>query len=56
MRTVGPNAYRYSIVYYALAGMVDCRTWAEEQAYGRRRRAEREQDMATRVRDEQAVQ
>lgn len=55
MRTVGPQAYRYSIVYYALAGMVDCRTFIEEQAYGRRRRAEREQDMAARVRDEQAL-
>lgn len=55
MRTVGAEAYRYSIVYYALAGMADCRTFAEEQAYGRRRRAEREQDIAARARDDRAL-
>lgn len=53
MRNVGPDAYRFSIVYYALAGMVDCRTFAEEQAYGRRRRTEREKDIAAKARDGQ---
>lgn len=40
------DAYRYSIVYYALRGMKDCHTAAEETAYARRRRTEREIEMA----------
>lgn len=41
-----PDGYRYSIVYYALRGMKDCHTAALEAAYGRRRRTEREREMA----------
>lgn len=43
------NGYRYSIVFYALRGMKDCFTHALETQYGRRRRSERERDMAKRL-------
>lgn len=43
------DGYRYSIVYYALRGMKDCFTAAAETAYARKRRTEREQDMARRL-------
>lgn len=49
MRLRRPDGYRYSIVYYALKGMKDCFSAAEETAYARRRRTEREQDMARRL-------
>lgn len=49
MRLRRPDGYRYSVVYYALKGMKDCFTAAVETAYGRRRRTEREQDMARRL-------
>uniref|UniRef100_UPI003F493717 hypothetical protein n=1 Tax=Pseudonocardia sp. CA-138482 TaxID=3240023 RepID=UPI003F493717 len=49
MRLRRPDGYRFSIVYYALKGMRDCFTAALETAYARRRRTEREQDMACRV-------
>jgi hypothetical protein len=45
MRTRKKDGYRYSIVYYALAGMKDCRTYAEETAAGAERRTERERKM-----------
>ena len=41
--------YRISVVYYALSGMKNCREAAEETAYGRERRTERERDMARRL-------
>lgn len=41
-----PNAYRYSIVYYALRGMKDCFTYAAETARGQVERTERETHMA----------
>jgi hypothetical protein len=41
------QAYRYSIVYYALAGMKDCRTFAEETTQSAARRTARERRMAT---------
>lgn len=44
-----PDGYRYSIVYYALRGMKDCHTAAEETAYARVRRTEREIAMASKV-------
>lgn len=44
------DAYRYSIVYYALKGMKDCHTAAAETAYARRRRTEREIAMAAKTR------
>lgn len=40
------DGYRYSIVYYALRGMKDCHTAAEETARAQRVRSEREQKMA----------
>jgi hypothetical protein len=43
------DAYRYSVVYYALKGMKDCHTAAEETAYARRRRTEREIEMASKI-------
>lgn len=41
--------YRISVVYYALSGMKNCREAAEETAYGRQRRTEREREMARRL-------
>lgn len=49
MRTTRPDGYRISVVYYSLRGLKDCFTAAQETAYGRRRRSQREQDMATRI-------
>lgn len=49
MRPRVKDAYRYSIVYYALRGMKDCHTAAEETAYARRRRTEREIQMAAKT-------
>lgn len=43
------KGYRVSVVYYALRGMKNCRDAAEETAYGRERRTERERDMASRL-------
>lgn len=43
------EGYRISVVYYALRGMKNCREVAEEAAYGRRRRTEREEAMARRL-------
>lgn len=40
------DGYRYSIVYYALRGMKDCHTAAEETARARRVRSDRERKMA----------
>lgn len=42
MRAVAKDAYRYSIVYYALKGMKDCFTYAVEQSRAREKRTERE--------------
>lgn len=49
MRTLRPDGYRISIVYYALAGMKDCHTAAEEAVYARKRRTEREREIARRI-------
>lgn len=43
------EGYRLSIVYYALNGMKDCRTAAEETRYAQVKRTEREADMARRL-------
>lgn len=40
------DGYRISVVYYALRGLKDCHTFAEETAYAGRRRAEREESIA----------
>lgn len=42
MKKTAPDGYRISVVYYALQGLKDCHTFAEETAYAARRRAERE--------------
>jgi hypothetical protein len=49
MRLTRPDGYRYSIVFYALKGMKNCFEAAVETAYARKRRTEREQDMAQRL-------
>jgi hypothetical protein len=43
MKPTSGDAYRYSIVYYALRGMKDCFTYALETAQGAVKRTEREQ-------------
>ncbi|PRQ11731.1 hypothetical protein C1Y63_04805 [Corynebacterium sp. 13CS0277] len=43
------DSYRYSIVFYALQGMKDCFTHAQETARGQRKRTERERAMAQRL-------
>lgn len=40
------DAYRFSIVYYALAGMKDCATYAEETTQSAERRTARERKIA----------
>ena len=49
MTATSEDAYRISVVYYALRGMKDCYTHAKEQEFGQRRRTERERDMARRI-------
>lgn len=49
MTTTSDDAYRVSVVYYALRGMKDCYTHAKEQEFGQRRRTEREREMARRI-------
>lgn len=49
IKRVQPDAYRYSIVYYALRGMKDCASIAVEAGLARKRRTEREQIMAEKV-------
>lgn len=51
MRSVTKDAYRYSVVYYALRGMKDCYTAAMETAYGKQKRTEREREMARRIKE-----
>jgi hypothetical protein len=46
-----PDGYRYSLVYYALRGMQTCFEWAVEQQYAVRKRSEREQVIAQKLRD-----
>lgn len=48
MRKIREDAYRVSIVYYALRGLKDCHTFAEETAYAGKSRAERESRLAER--------
>ncbi|WP_157892073.1 MULTISPECIES: hypothetical protein [Frankia] len=49
MRTVQPDGYRFSVVFYALRGMKDCLSAAVETAYARQRRSQRERAMAARL-------
>lgn len=52
MRARRDGAYRYSLVFYALAGMTDCATAAEEAAEALRRRTARERRTADRLRED----
>lgn len=45
------DGYRVSVVYYALRGLKDCHTYAEETAYAARRRTEREAELGRRAAD-----
>jgi hypothetical protein len=46
MKPVQKDAYRFSVVYYALRGMKDCHTTAlEERQYAQKKRTERENEM-----------
>lgn len=47
------DAYRYSIVYYALQGMKDCFTYAVETAKAKEKRTEREEHMAKAIKGEE---
>lgn len=49
MQPTRPDGYRYSLVYYALRGMQDCFTYAVEQEYAKKRRTEREQEIARKL-------
>lgn len=51
MHRTADDGYRYSIVYYALRGMKDCHTYAEETRYGQAKRTERERRQADLVRE-----
>jgi hypothetical protein len=44
--TPAPDAYRYSVVFYALRGMQDCATAAQETAYAQGKRTVRERAYA----------
>ena len=45
MKARAKEAYRYSVVFYALRGMKDCHTYAVEVGEARRKRTQREQAM-----------
>lgn len=49
MQATASDGYRYSVVYYALRGMKDCFTYAVETAHAKRKRTEREREMARRA-------
>lgn len=51
MTKVTPDGYRVSVVYYALRGLKDCHTYAEETAYAARRRTERETELGRKAAD-----
>jgi hypothetical protein len=46
MRAETEDAYRYSVVFYALRGMKDCATTAQETRYAQQKRTERERRYA----------
>lgn len=49
MHKLTPDAYRFSVVYYALRGMKTCLEYASEIAQGSAARTQRETDMAERL-------
>ena len=51
MQETAPDAYRFSIVYYALRGMKDCFTFAVETAKGAENRTKREDKMAEQLKN-----
>jgi len=51
MTKVTPDGYRVSVVYYALRGLKDCHTYAEETAYSIRRRTTRETELGRKAAD-----
>lgn len=51
MHATAKDAYRYSIVYYALRGMKDCFTYAVETAKGAEKRTQREEKMAEQLKN-----
>lgn len=53
MKAETPDAYRYSVVFYALRGMKDCATTAMETAYAKVKRTERERSYARQLREVQ---
>jgi hypothetical protein len=55
MRMQTKDAYRYSVVYYALSGMRNCRTFAEETAEAAQRRTDRERKLAAEARKKLAA-
>lgn len=46
MHRTAPDGYRVSVVFYALRGLKDCHSFAEETAYARTRRTQREESIA----------
>jgi hypothetical protein len=53
MKATADGGYRYSVVYYALRGMKDCATYAEELGEGQRNRTEREAHLAAVIRGDE---
>jgi hypothetical protein len=56
MTPLKEDAYRYSIVYYALRGMKDCFTYAVETARGAENRTKREEQMVKVLKGESDLQ
>lgn len=56
MTPMKEDAYRYSIVYYALRGMKDCFTYAVETARGGENRTKREEQMVKVLKGESDLQ
>jgi hypothetical protein len=56
MTPIKEDAYRYSIVYYALRGMKDCFTYAVETARGGENRTKREEQMVAVLKGESELQ
>lgn len=52
MFPLAKDAYRYSVVYYALKGMKDCFTYAMEQSTAKAKRTEREERMVQALKGE----
>lgn len=53
MKAEAADAYRYSVVFYALRGMQDCATTAMETTYAKVKRTERERGYAQQLKEAQ---